>query len=143
MIYKYDEVPKFIDYAVDLYIDNINYDLHNEFEVKSIDYAFDKLILKLLFVRSNDETNILFTFYNAIIAKLLLFFPVDEATIDQLYRGEPMSLELDNLKNSQNKGYFYFSFLPEFNLEILADSFSIEKNSEFCNINNGVFSVYK
>lgn len=143
MKFKYDDIALFKDFAVDLYINDINYDLHNEFEVKSIDYEIDNSSLKILFTKFNDDTNILFTFYNVIITKLS-FLPVGEETIiDQLYRGEPLNNNFDKMNNSKDKGYFYFSFLPEFNFEILTESISIEKNSEFCTINNGEFSINK
>lgn len=118
-------IERFKDFATDITINDTDYDLHNDF--KCLYISFDLRLSKLTMDFKHRTNNLMihFTFNNAEILKYQFKPIVEELIVDQIYRGDCMDDNSESLVKSKDKGYFYISFIPDFDIELMAESITI------------------
>jgi hypothetical protein len=107
-------------------LDNVYYDLHNDFNCVKVEFESDILIL--FFENIANMYLVSIRFQNAILTLCEFDFDqkIESLTIDNLYRGKfeinGKLIEFDN-----NKGYFYLEFYEGQKIEFWSESMDVEK----------------
>ncbi|MEI6092015.1 MAG: hypothetical protein WCR42_16310 [bacterium] len=120
-----NSIEKFQDFATELVVYDKHYDLHNDYVCQSINFDFLFSCLTIIFTSRTNKHLIYIIFNKAEIIKLKFVPEIEEIIVDQIYLGNCMDDNTETIIKGKDKGYFYISFLPDFDIELLAESITI------------------